>query len=105
MDFSRLDRQITIQQKTISRNEVGEEVQSWSTFATCFAQRLSRPGNEFYEAGKINSEELVYFLIRHVDGLDTAMRVLDGSLVYDLTSIGYSEQRRSSIQLSCKRVS
>lgn len=39
MRAGNLDRQVVIEQLTTSRNDLGEEIHSWSTLATVWAQR------------------------------------------------------------------
>lgn len=104
MDFSKLDRYITIQQATLTQDEVNEALPTWAPFVSCFAQRSSRPGREFIEAGRTVSESRVYFIIRHQDGITAQMRILDGNQTFEILDVRYSDKRGDSIQLDCREI-
>ncbi|MGJ5817042.1 phage head closure protein [Paludibaculum fermentans] len=99
-----LDTLITIQSRTVSQNQIGEAVDTWADTAHTYAHKSSRSGREFYSASRTVAEDAVFFTIRHMDGLDSTMRVLHGSDAYDITAIRYSEKRRESIELQCRKV-
>lgn len=102
MKFSKLDRYITIKRNTPTQDALGEAVNVWADFVSCFAQRLSRPGREFFQASKVVNESRVYFMIRHVEGITAQMQVVDGDDTYEITDVLYSERRNESIQLEAK---
>lgn len=104
MDFAKLDRRISILQKTVSQNDIGEEVAGYSVLHHCWAARQSRPGREFIDAGRIVSDDRVYFHIRHLNAIDTTCKVQDGSEQFDILDVQYSAKRGESITLGCKRV-
>jgi SPP1 family predicted phage head-tail adaptor len=99
-----LDTLITIQSRTVAQNTVGEAVETWNDLASTYAHKSSRSGREFYSASRTVAEDAVFFLIRHMDGLDSTMRVIHGADTYDITAIRYSEKRRESIELQCRLV-
>lgn len=104
MKIAELDRQIIISSKTITLDSVGGEVETWSTLHTVWAKRTSRPSREFYEAGRVISEQLYYYTIRHLTDLNTTLRLTDGSDIFDILEIRYSDQRDYMVQLTCRKV-
>lgn len=44
-----MDVRVRIQAPVTSRNSINEEVNSFNTLATCFVERLRKPGNERFE--------------------------------------------------------
>jgi SPP1 family predicted phage head-tail adaptor len=99
-----LDTLITIQSRTVTQNSVGEAVETWTDTAYMHAHKSSRSGREFYSASRTVAEDAVFFTIRHMDGLDSTMRVLHGADTYNITAVRYSEKRRESIELQCSLV-
>jgi SPP1 family predicted phage head-tail adaptor len=87
MHIGRLDRKITIEQSTPTRNSSGEAVDSWSTFATVWAQKQDLRGQEFFAARQVNSEVITKFKIRHLSGVTRAMRVNYGGSYYRIEQI------------------
>lgn len=104
MNFAKLDRQIVLRRNTPSQDALGEVVNVWSDFLSCFAQRLSRPGREFFSSSKVVNESRVYFVIRHAEGIDPQQQVVDGEKTYEITDVLYSDKRGESIQLECKEI-
>lgn len=104
MLLGKLDRKVTIQSKTESRDEYGQEVASYSTFGSVWANRRSRPADEFFEAGRVVSEQLYYYTIRYIDGIGFTMRLVDGSEVFDIVEIRIGDKRKQYLQLTCRLV-
>lgn len=99
-----LDTLISIQSKTTTPNDIGEAVEVWTDIAYVHAHKSSRSGREFYSASRIVAEDAVFFTIRHIDNLTSAMRIVHGADTYDITSIRYSEKRRESIEIQCRLI-
>jgi len=104
MKFAQLDRYITVQTNTPAQDSLGEVVDGWTDFVSCFAQRTSRPGREYFQASKVTNESLFYYLIRHNEGITAQMQIVDGTKTYQITDVMYSEKRNESMQLACKEV-
>lgn len=79
-----LRNRITIQQRSVTRNDVGEEVESWSTWNSVWAQIEPVSSREFLEARAQGAEISHRVTIRAIDGLTHEMRVLFGSRVLDI---------------------
>jgi SPP1 family predicted phage head-tail adaptor len=83
-----LDQQITIQQKgTPVRGAQGDEVVTWSTFATVDAKAMPIRGQEYVQLRAQQSDLSIRFLIRYVTGVSTSMRVLWNSNAYDIVEM------------------
>lgn len=83
----KLSQRITFQQKSVTRNAIGEEIVSWNDVVTTWANVMPLRGNAFFSA---NSQQHVVdarFLIRSRSGLTTDMRVLWKSIPYDISNI------------------
>ena len=87
IDAGSLNQRVTFQQKSVTRNSLGEEIVAWNDVVTTWAKVMPLRGNAFFSA---NSQQHVVdarFLIRSRSGLTTDMRVLWNSLPYDISNI------------------
>src|SRR5688500_17276544 len=103
MDFSQLDQRISIKQATNTLDALGEAVATWNTLIECYSKQTSRPGKEYFQAGRVFNERNDYFLIRHRSGITPTMRVFtsDGT-AYEITDILTSDKRGESMTLVTK---
>lgn len=108
---SRLRHRIRIEQATTTQNEFGEEVKSWSTVDTVYAEIRPAAGREYLEARAINDETTVRFVIRWSSafnarsGLDADMRIVDPvtGYVYDIDSINHIRHARRMIEIVARQ--
>lgn len=104
MEVAKLDRKVSIESKQITLDQVGGEVITWVPVASVWAAKRFRPGREWYQAGRTISEALVWFVLRYRADLDTTMRLVDSSEVYDILSIAPDETRKHFMQFECRVV-
>lgn len=82
-----LNQRITFQQKSLTRNGIGEEVFTWSDVATVWAEVIPIRGREFYESAQMQQAVDMRFRIRARSGLDGSMRLLWKTEPYDIIAI------------------
>lgn len=102
MIASSLDRRIVIEKMTVTRDvATGAEVRTWGEFASTWAEkRESSTGTERLVGGASIAARPTKFRIRWRDGVTTAMRVREGSRLYQI--IGTAEMgRRMGLEMSC----
>lgn len=99
----KLDRRITIQKRTVTRDSAGGKAEAWADAFSCWAQFVSRTGKAELtaDADKIMSEQL--FIIRHRNIEPGEYRVLYNLVFYNVFNIS-ENGRRDRIVLSCKTV-
>lgn len=101
MDPGNLDRRITIQAPTRSRNSLGEEVQSWSDTAEVWAEVKPLTGRELFQAQQVVEQATHQVTIRYRAGITSDMRVVrDGG---GILNIAFAQEinRREYLQLLC----
>jgi head-tail adaptor len=113
-----LDTKITIQRKTVTQTEAGDEVESWATLAADrWASLEPLRGSERFAGEQIQSSEQVEFRIRW--SLDVAtLSPLDRivvpvtaaidspslqSTVYDILAVGEIQRRREFRIIAARR--
>lgn len=100
MAAGNLDRRIVIQQPTFSQDASGQDIPSWTTFATVWAQLTQGAATEDFKEPARRAERSVKFRIRYLAGVTTVMRVVWDGQVYAINDVAEPE-RRTWIDLTC----
>lgn len=80
-----MDRRIELQHRTLAAaNAHGEQVPSWATYATVWAQRLEGGGREQFVAATTYASTEVRFRIRHRTDVLVTDRVVFDSKTFDV---------------------
>lgn len=96
-----LNQRITLQQKTTTRNAIGEAVVTWSDVATVWAKVMPLRGNAFYAANQEQHVVDARFMIRERSGLSVGMRLLWKGQPYDITNlIPGTDQYQGTIEIN-----
>lgn len=88
-----LDRLVTIEQPTETRNAIGEKAQTWSSFATWWTQKQRAGGSETLAAGQRFGSAVDLWKGRYISGVTTKMRINDGGVTYDIVEVDDSGRR------------
>ena len=86
MISARMDRQITIQQQTVTYDDYGEPQTSWFDLATVWAEVRQQSARETWQAGKVVETEMA-FKIRYRNGVNETCRVVYDGINYDITGV------------------
>jgi SPP1 family predicted phage head-tail adaptor len=86
MMSGRLDRKITLQKPTTSRDAYGGQATSWTDEATVWAQVQQQSGRELFAAGKL-AEVDALFKIRYRSDVDETWQVVYDGRTYDIQSV------------------
>ncbi len=84
MRAGRLDRLITIEQPTESKDEYGATTVIWTSFAQVWASVRYDNGTEYFSAGQVNTRIDAVFKIRPLTGITTKMRVNYAGEYFDI---------------------
>jgi SPP1 family predicted phage head-tail adaptor len=104
MRAGQLRQRITIQSKTPNRDTFGQEVITWTDFATVWAAVEPLRGREFLDARMVTAEVTTKIRIRQRDGISPEMRVVFGSINYDVLAVIHVEEREREIHLMCQEI-
>jgi SPP1 family predicted phage head-tail adaptor len=75
MRAGRLDRRVTIEYKTVTRDDFGAEIVSWNTFAEVWAEVRDVNSVERVIDQLRTMQRLTMVVVRYVPGVTTDMRV------------------------------
>lgn len=101
--IGRLDRRIVIQESTLTKDEYGQEMTAWGTFATVWAKVEDKSGSESYQADQLTATRMTVFTIRWIAGLTEKMRILYNYDYYDIQAIK-SPDRKRTLQVEALKV-
>lgn len=108
MNVGKLDRRITFQDKTSTRNAVGGFVDSWSDYASRWAQHRQMPVTAELSANQ--KDKLFYgegdtiFVIRFDDQINNDMRISYNGNLYSIEGTReYGDGRQVYMEISAKR--
>lgn len=92
-NIGQLDRRITIQERTTTKDDYNQDVVTWSTFATVWAKIQENIGGESYQADQLTASRFDHFTIRYAAVTET-MRILYNDRFYDIRSIQKPDRNR-----------
>lgn len=83
----RLDRQLTLLARTLTRNAQGEEVATYSAEATVWAEKFDLRGREYFAAQQFNADVTTRFRIRYRSGVTVLHRCQCEGVTYDIKQV------------------
>lgn len=104
MGSQQRNKRITLQRRATGRDAAGQPVTVWEQVAPpVWADVRHQRGLEAIKAGAVTSVVQVSINIAYRDGLDSGMRAVHGSTVYDIKAV-LPDARRAFIDLVCEVV-
>lgn len=91
MEAGRLDRKITIQSQSVTRDTMGGEVVTWGTYKTVWAGFKPIRNKEGVESGQLTATRLCEFTFRYQDApaVDEAMQIVFDSQTYEIEGVQF----------------
>lgn len=100
----RMDRRLTVQARTVSKDATGSRVETWADSFECWGESVRQTAREAISANADREHEERQFRIRYKSGISSGShRVLYQLKFYDITSI-IEEGRRDRMLLTCRSV-
>lgn len=87
MNIGKLNKRIIIESQSLTFDDVGQQVETWATFATVWANIKHNSGAETIKSDAITSSVKASFRIRYLKGLDAGMRVKYETSTYRILAI------------------
>ena len=104
MRSGRLNRRVTIQRLTVTKDEYNADIESWEDAATLWAHIEPLRGREYWQAKQVVGEVTGRITIRYLDGIDEKMRVTYGDRTYNILAVINPEEKNRILQLLVKEV-
>lgn len=96
------NHRVTIQQKTATRNSIGEEVVTWVTLAEVWASVSPLRGREFFASAQMTATVDTRIEIAYRTDVVPEMRVLHRDVPYDVRSVIDPNTRHEKLELMCR---
>lgn len=107
MNIALFNVKITVQKSTVTVDKIGNHINEWSNFHTCFATISGESGSEKSSAGGIWEETDISFTIRYCKALDKISaeryRIIFNGSVFNIVSIDHLNYKRKFLKIRCKR--
>ena len=91
MDIAALNSRITVQKNTVIVDKVGNHINRWEDYFSCYATVSGASGNESESAGTTNETENLDFTVRYCSELSvvtpSGYRVLFRGRIYDISCV------------------
>jgi len=108
MRAGRLRHRVTIQRYTVTQNDYGEEVESWTTHATRWAAVEPLTGREYFDAQQMTAEVSLRVRVRHdstTEALTARDRIShDGRTLEIVSPPMRIKERGKEIHLMCREI-
>ncbi len=96
-----LDRRITIKNFSETTDSFGQEVKSFSTLASVWANVVERVGREGEDGEMIAATKKVEFIIRYRTDVNEEMRISYNSNTYKIQAIQSADARKAFLKIVC----
>jgi len=96
-----LDRRITIQTFSETKDSFGQEVKSFSTLASVWANVVEKVGSEGEDGEMIAATKKVEFVIRYRTDVNEEMRISYNNNTYKIQAIQSADARKAFLKIVC----
>ena len=100
MQAGKLDKRVTIQQRSTTQDAYGQPVETWADVATVWAGIEDISGREYFAAQSTQNAVQTKITIRNGLSILPAMRVVQGSDIYQIEAV---LRRDRYLTLMCSR--
>ena len=87
MNIGSLRNRITVQNYTVTYNDLNEEIKTWTDFVTVWAEVMINQGREFWGAKKLNAELSGIIKIRFNHDITELMQIPYDGQTYQITAV------------------
>lgn len=101
LNIGQYDRRVTLQSRSVALDSHGNEVITWTTAATVWAQRVPLRAGEFFAAAAVQAEQTLKYRIRwraDITPLPT-WRLVDAGVNHDITGVMPFGGRNEALEL------
>jgi len=97
---------VSLQSATAVEDDYGEDVTTFTEYASVYADIIPLSGKEFFAAQQVNSEITIKVIIRYRDDVKASHRVVYNNQVFEIAAPPINVRMRNrDLQLLCKVLS
>ena len=102
MRAGKLRHRITIQDKTVSQNDYGEEIITWTDVDTLWGSVEPLRGREYIQARQEQAAVTTRIRCRHRSSITPSMRAVHDGRNYEILSVINPAERNIQMELMCR---
>ena len=102
MKAGRLRNRITIQQKVVGKDALGQDVDLWVDVCKVRAEIRDISGREYQSSQAEQTQTDCKILIRHRNDITSDMRVMYNGTYYDIKAV-LEDVKRTRLELPCQK--
>jgi len=102
MESGRLRHRVVVEQVALSGDAMSQPTETWTTYATLWADIQPLRGREFIAAQAANSEVTVKVITRYKSGISPKWRLKYGTQIYLILEIVNPGMKNKSLEFMCK---
>lgn len=99
-----LRKRVLIEQRATTQDTFGEQVQTWTTFASAWAAIDPLSGREMLAAQAFNQEVTHSIEIRYISGVNARMRINYGGRLFNINAVLNENERNRKLVLTCSEL-
>jgi SPP1 family predicted phage head-tail adaptor len=104
MNAGKLRHRVALQSCTTAKDAAGEDIRTYSTYDTVWAEIKALAGRELESAQQI-SEEITYKInIRYHTTVVSDHRILFGARIFEIVTVTDPDERNIELNLMCKEI-
>lgn len=97
-----LRHQIRLQSRSAAQDGIGGQVDSWTDFATVYAEISPITGRELLSAQEVKNAVDTQIIMRYRPGMTASMRAIHGTTIYNIIAVMEEDSRREWMTLICQ---
>lgn len=87
LEAGKMDRRISIEQKSVTKNDAGEEEESWSEYIAAWASKTDMRGSELFTARQDYPEVTTRWVMWYRTGIKHDMRINHSGVIYNIENV------------------
>lgn len=97
-----MNQRITFQSKVSTRNDHGDQIETWNNGETVWAKVIPATGTERFRSDQLKSETDVVFQIRYLATVTPIRRLTWGGVQYEILSVFPMEGRKFDMEIQAR---
>ena len=99
-----LDKKVVIEKYSEGSDDFGEVTNTWESFASTYVSIVPLRGREHFSSKGVKSEVSHKIELRYMDGIDSSMRIVYGSRVFNIESVINVREKNRTIEIMATEV-
>ena len=107
MDVALLNQKILVQKNEVTVDAIGNHLNQWMDFYSCYATISGESPNESTSAGMVVDNNKAYFTVRWCKAVSEStadnFRILYAGEIYNILGIDHQNFKKKSVKLKCQK--